>query len=248
MDISEGFPHDEALLEFATSANVCCGEHAGSKELTEQTISICQAKGKRIGMHPGYPDREGMGRRTLLPNNKLLWEWSLVEQSDWFLTICEPKYVKPHGAFYNDTAFPMDYFELPPPGKVSRGSSWVEPEFPRDRFVDVLPSGKPLLSLLSKTHALLGLPGTMHENAARKANAVFIREGFADRAYQPNGLLVFRSEPGAILEDPDQIKHQVLELAPKVDSICLHVDKTIPHCICASARNGQLLAHNLAKS
>ena len=180
-------------------------------------------------MHPGYPDREGMGRRTLLPSNKLSWEWSLIEQSDWFLTLCKPAYVKPHGAFYSDTAFPHGYLDREKSGKVSRGSSWVEPEFPEDRFVDGLPGGKPLLSLLSKTRSLMGLPGTMHENAARRATAKFIREGFADRAYQPNGLLVSRSEPGAVLEDPDQIKRQVLELAPKVDSICLHGDT--PNCL-----------------
>ena len=51
-----------------------------------------------------------------------------------------------------------------------------------------------------------------------------IREGFADRAYEPDGSLRPRSSPGAVLEDPAEVCAQVLRLAKTVDSICLHGD------------------------
>ena len=40
-----------------------------------------------------------------------------------------------------------------------------------------------------------------------------IREAYADRAYQPNGLLVPRSEPGAVLHDPAAIAERAVRLA-----------------------------------
>lgn len=51
-----------------------------------------------------------------------------------------------------------------------------------------------------------------------------IREGFADRAYEPDGSLRPRSLPGAVLHDPADVAYQVLRLAKTVDSICLHGD------------------------
>jgi len=52
----------------------------------------------------------------------------------------------------------------------------------------------------------------------------FIREGFADRRYTPDGRLVPRTETNAVLHDPDEIAASVLALAPRVDSICIHGD------------------------
>lgn len=101
VDIGEGFPNDAALLEFATSANVCGGVHAGSWELTAATIELCRRKGVRIGAHPGYPNREDMGRvRPDLSTEEL--RESLMEQARRFATLTTPAYLKPHGAWYND--------------------------------------------------------------------------------------------------------------------------------------------------
>ncbi len=97
VDIGEGFPNDAALLEFATSANVCGGVHAGSWELTASTIELCQRKGVRIGAHPGYPNRETMGR-TRPPDSLDALRSSLRKQ----VRLFEPSYVKPHGAWYNE--------------------------------------------------------------------------------------------------------------------------------------------------
>ena len=65
VDIGEGFPHDRELLAFASSANVCCGTHAGSRELTIETVELCREHGLRVGAHPGYPDRASMGRQSI---------------------------------------------------------------------------------------------------------------------------------------------------------------------------------------
>lgn len=100
VDIGEGQPFDEDLLAFATSANVCCGAHAGSEELAERTVARCRELGVRVGAHPGFPDRKSMGRRP--PAEEELPEFfaSVRRQLRNFKRF-EPAYVKPHGALYN---------------------------------------------------------------------------------------------------------------------------------------------------
>lgn len=199
MDIGEGFAFDADLLKLATSANVCCGEYAGSWETTQETIGRCLDAGVRIGMHPGYPDREHMGRRTLHPIDAAEWGESVAAQVERFFFFVPAAYLKPHGALYNDAV------NLPVAQAIAEGAC--------RRFR--LP--------------LMGLPGTAHERIAQSAGVPFIREGFADRAYRPEGTLVPRSEPGAVLHDHKTIREQVLRLADRVDSICLHGDT--PGCV-----------------
>jgi UPF0271 protein len=69
------------------------------------------------------------------------------------------------------------------------------------------------------------------------------REAFVDRAYQPDGQLVPRSEPGAMLEDVDAIAERALRMVQdhyvvaidgtrciiRADSLCVHGDG--PHAI-----------------
>jgi UPF0271 protein len=108
-------------------------------------------------------------------------------------------YVKPHGALYNATT-------------------------------RIGPATVPVVNMvLSLGLPLMGIPGTHHEDIADAAGVLFIREGFADRAYLPEGLLVPRGSPGAVLGDLGQIADQVLVLAERVDSICVHGDG--PGCV-----------------
>lgn len=199
VDIGEGFPHDEALLEFATSANICCGEHAGSWELTLSTIDLCRRKGVRIGMHPGYADREGMGRRVPADDQVAGLRRSLLGQAHEFMQAYPAAYVKPHGAWYNQI---MDRVTL---GRFDPASSLVAIV----RHFRIPAMVLPVFG---------GLPKKW-----------IIREGFADRAYRPDGRLVPRSEPGAVFHDPSQVRDQVLRIAPTIDSICLHGDT--PDCL-----------------
>ncbi|HJP82048.1 MAG TPA: 5-oxoprolinase subunit PxpA [Fimbriimonadaceae bacterium] len=196
VDIGEGFPVDAELLQFATSANVCCGVHAGSSELTGKTVELAKRLRVRVGAHPGFPDRESMGRRRPSEAEVRQFAPSLMEQIAEFP---EPTYVKPHGAFYN-----LLFETQSPESDLARE---VVHEFSRQGF------------------ALMLLPiGWALDHQIR-----LIREGFADRAYLPDGRLTPRSLPGAVLHDPEQIKRQVLELATTVDSICLHGDA--PNCL-----------------
>jgi UPF0271 protein len=213
VDIGEGFPHDEALLEFATSANVCCGEYAGSWELTTQTIDLCVRKGTRIGCHPGFPDREHFGRR--LPSlDEISGLDSVRDQVVRFYKYFEPAYIKPHGAIYQ---------VLCSRNPVTDG---IDPGFYGGcggTFFSLTAGCK-----LRPTYMLL--PNSNFGKVVQEMMSLtVINEGFADRQYREDGSLVPRSEPHAVLQDADEIKKQVLQIAPKVDSICLHGDT--PHCL-----------------
>lgn len=195
VDIGEGFPNDDPLMTFATSANICCGEHAGSWELTQETIQRCLENGIRIGMHPGYPDRENMGRHSMRESQLREFADSVAEQVERFFLFVPAAYIKPHGALYNDAVLGL--------------------KEARDMIADACRRLK---------IPLMGLPNSALQFVARAEKVAFIREGFADRAYRPDGTLVPRTQIGAVLEKPKDVKRQVLEIAPKVNSICLHGD------------------------
>lgn len=203
VDVAEGFPYDDELLQIATSANLCVGEHAGSYDLTVRTMNLCVDRGVRMGIHPGYPDRTSMGRAPLPEDAREAekWLWSVQDQVMKFRLDAAAAYIKPHGAFYHQSSLGQ-----------------------RDL------AGIALQSVLSITqYPLMGMPGTEHSEIAWLAGVKFIREGFADRGYDAQGLLLPRSSPGAVLQDRGQIRDQVLRLAGEVDSICLHGDT--PNCV-----------------
>lgn len=221
VDIGEGFAHDRELLRFASSANVCCGEHAGSWELTKETVARCREAGVRVGAHPGYPDRGSMGRRTIDTAHQRAWLASVMSQIERFVHELDPAYVKPHGALYNDTAIvlPADWgtaLQSVDAERAYEAAGLYMAQFP----------GLQLLSMAIRIHRipLLGLGSTAHWVIAERAGVELIREGFADRRYTDHGTLVPRSEPGALIEDPRYVKEQTLALAEQVDSICLHGD------------------------
>jgi UPF0271 protein len=226
VDIGEGFPHDVELLKFASSANVCCGAHAGSRELALETIELCRRHRVRIGAHPGYPDRENMGRFSLPAGRELEFLKSLFDQMNWFVEVGEPAYLKPHGAFYNDTAIllPANW------ETAKKRHSGVSDYESGGLFLAQYPGIQSLLMLV-RVHrlALMGLEPTAHRTLAARARQRFIREGFADRRYEANGTLRPRSQPDAVLTDPEEVRDQVLHMAVRVDSICLHGDT--PDCL-----------------
>ena len=226
VDIGEGFAFDRELLNFATSANVCCGAHAGDFEHTKETVALCREKRIRVGIHPGYPDRESMGRLPITPDTERTFLASIFEQVQRFPREYPPSYLKPHGGFYNDTAI-----VLPSNWEMGiKGNRYPSRYEAGGAYLAQYPGIQSLIMLLRvQKLPLLGLPGTAHAQAAGRAGQKFAREGFADRAYRADGTLVPRSEPNAIHTNSDQIREQVIQLAPNVDSICLHGDGD--HCL-----------------
>jgi UPF0271 protein len=192
--------HDVLLLDVVTSANVCCGAYAGDADLMRRTCEVAVARGVAIGAQVGYPDREGFGRVFVdLPPAELTRQ--VVQQVRSLDEIArsvggEVTYLKPHGALYNTI---------------------VDHEQQAAAVVDAL-------RVLDRSLPLLGLPGARVLDLADAAGLPTVREGFADRAYTPQGSLVPRSQPGAVLHETSEVVAQAVRLLGHVESICVHSD------------------------
>lgn len=199
-DLGEGSPLEAALIPLLTSANVCCGQHAGNSLEMLATLQHAAVHRLSIGAHPGYADRTHFGRRELDLSPTEVRE--LVQYQVAALIGVAGRvglsvdYVKPHGALYNQAVWDETTAKA-----IVEACNWLE-----------LP--------------LVGLPQSAMQRTALEMNCRFFAEGFADRRYRSDGTLVPRQEPDALLTDVSQATEQVLRLVQtkQVDTICVHGD------------------------
>lgn len=195
IDLAEGGSWDRELLDICTTANICCGAHAGSAELAIKTAEICKVNGVRICAHPGYEDRENMGRINRLMGDDIASVAPLLSEIAVQLqNVPDAVCLKPHGAFYHQTGH--------------------EP-----RFAAILQTVLIRLKL-----DLIGFPVGLHRETATKAGVRFISEGFVDRKYGEDGRLLARTIPGSVIESLEESVEQAIRLAGQVDTLCLHSD------------------------
>lgn len=57
--------NDAEMMKYITSANIACGFHAGDPHVMRKTIELAKKNNVGIGVHPGFPDLLGFGRRAL---------------------------------------------------------------------------------------------------------------------------------------------------------------------------------------
>ncbi len=218
-DLGEWSGHDQVgdaaqIVSRITSANVACGYHAGDPSVMRTTVRLSLAHGVAVGAHPGFPDREGFGRRTrqVSPDeveDLVLYQIGalsgIVAAEGGRLT-----HVKGHGALYN-----MASVQAPIAEAVARAVKAVD-----------------------RRLVLFGLSGSCVLAAGRAAGLVVASEVFADRAYLSDGTLVPRSKAGAVLYEPSAVVERAVamvteglvtavsgEVIPVVaDTLCVHGD------------------------
>ena len=104
-DLGEGYPNDAVLLDLVTSTGVCCGAHGGDPGSIRATLEAARSRGVAVGADPGYPDREGFGRRERAATAAAVAAW-IVGQTRELARVADElglglRFVKPHGALYN---------------------------------------------------------------------------------------------------------------------------------------------------
>lgn len=205
---------DEAMLDIVTSANVACGFHAGDPALLLRTCRLAAERGVRIGAQVGYRDLAGFGRRYIDVTPEDL-KADVIYQIGALQALARASgsdvvYVKPHGALYNTIVTDREQAAA-----VAAAVAAVDPTLP-----------------------VLGLVGSVFFAAAREHELQTVAESFADRAYRPDGQLVSRRLPGAVLHDPAEIAERVVDMVTKgrvaavdgsmidvsVESVCVHGD------------------------
>ncbi|QSP93807.1 5-oxoprolinase subunit PxpA [Marinobacter salinisoli] len=208
---------DEAVMPLIDMANVACGFHAADPVVMRNTVALALAHDVEIGAHPSYHDLVGFGRRSISHTAEeihalLLYQLGALDG------ICraegtEIRYVKPHGALNNDM-MRDDELLL----SVARAVA----SYRRDL---------PLMIPVTCRH-------TEQRTLIESCGVPVLLEAFADRAYTDEGLLLPRSETGAVHTDPETIVAQARSFADKrgvtshsgqwlelpADSLCVHGD------------------------
>jgi UPF0271 protein len=205
---------DAAVLDVVTSANVACGFHAGDPLTLRTTCRYAAERGVVVGAQVAYRDLVGFGRRFMdVAPDELAGD--VIYQLGALMAIARAEgtrvaYIKPHGALYNAV---------------------VHHEGQARALVDAV-------AAVDTSLPVLGLPGSLVLELATAAGLRAVTEAFADRAYTPDGRLVPRTEPGAVLRDPDAVAARVVRLAcdgvmtavdgtdvvVRAESVCIHGD------------------------
>ena len=205
---------DAAMLDIVSSANVACGFHAGDAAGILTTLQAAKARNVVVGAHVAYRDLAGFGRRNMdVASSDLVAD--VIYQIGALQGLAQAagttvRYVKPHGALYNTIA--QD----------------------KRQATDVINAIKAIDPQL----VLMALAGSPLIEWARDAGLTVVAEAFADRGYTPQGALVSRREPGAVLHDENLIAQRMLTLVREgcieavdgsmvrvqADSICVHGD------------------------
>ena len=218
-DLGEGYGayacgDDAAILGIVTSANVACGLHAGDPEIMARTFALAKERGVAVGAHPGFPDLWGFGRRrmpfTPAEIERLVAYQVGAAQALAAYAGLRITYVKAHGALANVAAE-----ERPVADAIARAVRAVDRDL-----------------------ALLAIALTAQVQAGEDCGLEVHQEIFADRGYTEAGLLIPRSQPGAMITDAgaaaDRVLHMVeagailtaegTALPTPIRSICVHGD------------------------
>ena len=205
---------DEAIIPYITSANIACGYHAGDPTVMHRSVALCRKYGVQVGAHPGLPDLMGFGRRKMQIAPAEAAD-CVAYQIGALQAFCQAEgvplhHVKPHGALYNMAA--------------------------KDRaLADAICRA---VQKAAPGAILLALSGSEMVAAAKAIGLPAACEVFADRGYQPDGTLVPRGQPGAMITDEGEAIARVArmvkegkvtardgsEVTLQADSVCVHGD------------------------
>jgi 5-oxoprolinase (ATP-hydrolysing) subunit A len=199
-DAGEGFDSPE-LFAAISSASIACGGHAGDGPSMRRAVELALEHGVAVGAHPGYEDRERFGRVETGAPAAAIGEL-VTRQVARLLEAAAAAgarlaHVKPHGALYHRVT-----------GDAAAAQALVA-----------------AVVALDPRLAIFGFPGSQLLAASRAAELPAIAEGFADRRYGEDGLLVSRQRTDPRLDARAAIA-QALRLASegRVRTICVHSD------------------------
>ena len=203
---------DEEVIKYITSANIACGFHAGDPMWMRHTVKLAEEQGVAVGAHPSYPDLAGFGRRNMAmtPDEA---KNDVVYQIGALAAFTDSKrlqHVKPHGAMYNQAVNDEALARA-----ICEAVLEVDPEM-----------------------ILVALAGSPWIAVAVEMGVRVAREIFADRALNPDGTLVSRSKPGAVIHDTGEVVERSIRMVTEgkalavtgeqmevqADSLCLHGD------------------------
>lgn len=218
-DVGESFGaytlgNDQAILDYVSSANIACGFHAGDPATMRETVKLALEKNVGIGAHPGLQDLAGFGRRHMAVTPQEVYDLVIYQIGALYGFVQAEggklQHVKAHGGLYNMAVTDAKLSEA-----IAEAVYKIDPEL-----------------------VLFGLSGSEIIKAGEKIGLRTANEVFSDRTYQPDGTLTPRSQPNALITDPDEAINQVIRMVKenkvtntagsdtvlKAETICIHGD------------------------
>jgi 5-oxoprolinase (ATP-hydrolysing) subunit A len=242
LDAGEHDDEPEELWALADILAVACGGHAGDAHSMKRLAAFVARSPRRtaLGAHPSYPDRDNFGRASMDIDPTQL-QAHVASQCRALADEARAHgiavhYVKPHGALYHDctkhrllanavidgalTGLLGDTLDEDEDDGVFVGSAIDDGSLGARANAAALDAADRARSSLT----FIGPPTGCLADAARIRGLTYLREGFADRATRPDGSLVPRSEPNALIKDPIAAASRARQLIGSVDTICVHGD------------------------
>jgi UPF0271 protein len=204
-DVGESFGNyklglDEEVIPLISSANIACGFHAGDPVVMRRTIALARENGVAVGAHPGFPDLLGFGRRNMDVSLDEIRDYVTYQvgaiQAFAHAQGLQLQHVKPHGALYNMAVQNPEIWEA-----VAEAVAALD----KDLILFVLAGdNRSDLEALGAKHGIrIGF------------------EFFGDRAYNRDGSLVSRKQPGAVIHDHQMVAEKVLKMVQENKVVCL---------------------------
>ncbi len=221
--------NDSEVMPYITSANIACGFHSGDAITIAQTVRLAKKHNVAVGAHPGYPDLLGFGRREMQvtpeeAKNYVIYQVSALQGFARTANV-NLQHVKPHGALYNTAAKDE---------KLSKSIAEA-------------------VKALDNSLIIVALPKSALAKVAAKHGLQVAKEFFADRAYNPDGSLVARKQPNAIIQDPQRVVKRVIKVVKDgtvlaangeiveigaVHTVCVHGDTLMAAKLAKALRTG----------
>lgn len=218
-DMGEGFGAwsigddvDRDIMPLISSANIAAGFHAGDPSTMIETLRLASRHGVCVGVHPGFRDLVGFGRRHIsastdeLVNDALYQLGALRELAK--LEGLKMHHFKLHGALFMHAARDKEFAE-----KLTSALAVVAPDL-----------------------SIYCLANSAIDQAAKNVSLQRVHEFYADRDYDDEGNIVFVRKVKQL--DPELVAKKVLRACQnnevesvsgkivkvKFDSICIHSD------------------------
>ena len=204
---------DEEMMRHISSANVAGGFHAGDPTTMRKTVALAKQHGVAVGIHPGYRDLVGFGRREMdVPpdeiHDEILYQLGALREFARYYDM-EVQHVKPHGALYMVAARDEE---------LSRA------------IIEAIQRVDPGLLLFC-------MRASVTYELAQKMDQPVVAEFYADREYNDDGQIVFTRSVAEEL-DPEEVGDRVVravtekkvksesgkDIEVASDSVCVHGD------------------------
>ena len=218
-DLGESFGaytigNDAGIMPYISSANIACGWHGGDPVVMDRTVKMAVERGVAVGAHPGLPDLIGFGRRAMTCSLEEVEDYVLYQLGAlWAFAKANKtdiRHFKQHGAWGNMVQKDAELARA-----LCKGAA---------RFSKELIIVSSVGSHMAAAAAELGLKTAI--NIA------------TDRAYDANGKIVPRKQPGAVIHDPKTIVERAVQMVRdgtvkaitgetvkvRVDTIAVHGD------------------------